>query len=213
MISINTIEHTPDPAQFLATLASLMTPDGQTMSCCPTTEFANDELLFFDHFWSISPAAMISFAARSGLRSVGHRGLAAPLAGFQLFRFARSASGGSQAAFAERRRMQSLISMPGKHWTLRSNAVGGGRRPAQAFGAGQMAALLRAYAPRTFAMFKRFCWIVRKRHGRSVPRSGMMGSRRWTAGQPLWPFILPHRTPSQRGSGAMAGSPLRFLPP
>ena len=50
VISINTIEHTPDPAKFLATLESLMAPGGTTIVICPTTEFPNDELLFFDHF-------------------------------------------------------------------------------------------------------------------------------------------------------------------
>lgn len=157
VISINTIEHTPDPAQFLATLASLMAPDGQAIVVCPTTEFANDELLFFDHFWSISPAAMISFAERSGLQLVGHRGLAAPLAGFQLFRFALSASAGAEAAFA------GVSSDPIAYlnaWkeldASLERQLTAADRPAQAFGAGQMAALLRAYAPRTFARLKRF---------------------------------------------------------
>jgi len=157
VISINTIEHTPDPAQFLATLASMMTPDGQMIVICPTTEFANDELLFFDHFWSISPAAMISFAARSGLRMVGRRGLAAPLAGFQLFRFAHSASGGSEAAVADLSAdaVPYLDAWKELDASLERQLVAAGH-PAQAFGAGQMAALLRAYAPRTFAMLKRF---------------------------------------------------------
>jgi len=157
VISINTIEHTPDPAQFLATLASLMAPDGQAIVVCPTTEFANDELLFFDHFWSISPAAMISFAERAGLSLVGHRGLAAPLAGFQLFRFSRSATAGSEAAFADVSPDAAVYLDAWKDLDAeleRQLAASG--RPAQAFGAGQMAALLRAYAPRTFSMLQRF---------------------------------------------------------
>src|ERR1700730_17081512 len=92
VISINTIEHTPDPAKFLSTLETLMAPGGLAIVICPTTEFANDELLFFDHFWSISPQAMTGFAASSGLQLIGHAGLASPLAGFQLFRFTRSTS-------------------------------------------------------------------------------------------------------------------------
>ncbi len=157
VISINTIEHTPDPAKFLATLASLMAPDGQAIVVCPTTEFANDELLFFDHFWSISPAAMISFAERSGLQLVGHRGLAAPLAGFQLFRFARPPSAGSEAAFGDvsSNAIAYLSAWKELDAELERQLAAAGR-PAQAFGAGQMAALLRAYAPRTFAMLKRF---------------------------------------------------------
>jgi SAM-dependent methyltransferase len=67
VISINTIEHTPDPAKFLTTLETLMAPGGAAIVICPTTEFANDELLFFDHFWSISGQAMAGFAANAGL--------------------------------------------------------------------------------------------------------------------------------------------------
>ena len=129
VISINTIERTPDPAQFLATLASLMAPDGQAIVVCPTTEFANDELLFFDHFWSISPAAMMSFAAGSGLQLVGHRGLAAPLAGFQLFwRSLRSASARTASGIcrcvAGRNRLSQCLERTGR---LARSAIGSGR--------------------------------------------------------------------------------------
>ncbi|NOJ47790.1 class I SAM-dependent methyltransferase [Bradyrhizobium sp. WSM 1744] len=157
VVSINTIEHTPDPAQFLATLETLMAPDGQVVVICPTTEFANDELLFFDHFWSISPAAMISFAARSGLQLISHKGLAAPLAGFQLFRFARSAFAGSEVAVIDVSpdAIAYLNAWKELDASLEQQLVAA-NMPVQAFGAGQMAALLRAYAPRTFAMFERF---------------------------------------------------------
>ncbi|MDB5551018.1 MAG: hypothetical protein JWL86_1002 [Rhizobium sp.] len=157
VVSINTIEHTPDPAQFLAILETLLAPDGIAIVICPTTEFANDELLFFDHFWSISPAAMISFAGKSGLQMIGHKGLPAPLAGFQLFRFARLASTGSEAAVGDVSpdAIAYLTAWQELDASL-ERQLATAARPVQAFGAGQMAALLRAYAPRTFAMFKRF---------------------------------------------------------
>jgi hypothetical protein len=100
---------------------------------------------------------MISFAKKSALQLVGHGGLAAPLAGFQLFRFARSASAGSEAAFAE---VSSDAIAYLNAWKALDASLerqlAAADRPVQAFGAGQMAALLRAYAPRTFAMVKRF---------------------------------------------------------
>ncbi|WP_197521068.1 class I SAM-dependent methyltransferase [Bradyrhizobium icense] len=157
VVSINTIEHTPDPAQFLATLETLMASDGQVIVICPTTEFANDELLFFDHFWSISPAAMISFAARSGLQLISHKELAAPLAGFQLFRFARSTFAGSEVAGIDV--SPDAIAYLNAWKELDASLeqqLAAAKLPVQAFGAGQMAALLRAYAPCTFAMFERF---------------------------------------------------------
>jgi SAM-dependent methyltransferase len=157
VISINTIEHTPDPADFLATLAMLMAPGGAAIVICPTTDFANDELLFFDHFWSISPQAMTSFAARAGLQLIGRMALASPLAGFQLFRFIRSTSA-TAAASAGKAPSEAIAYLTAwkeldaaLEWQLSEAG-----KPAQAFGAGQMAALLRAYAPRTFAMLQRF---------------------------------------------------------
>jgi SAM-dependent methyltransferase len=157
VVSINTIEHTPDPANFLATLNTLMAPDGHAIVICPTTEFPNDELLFFDHFWSISPAAMSRFAASAGLRLIGRTGLAGPLAAFQLFRFSRSEQAEAPAALAS--------TAPGAIGYLTAwkeldavleRQIVAAAKPAQAFGAGQMAALLRAYAPRSFGKLERF---------------------------------------------------------
>jgi SAM-dependent methyltransferase len=157
VISINTIEHTPDPAKFLATLETLMAPGGAAIVICPTTEFANDELLFFDHFWSISGQAMAGFAASAGLHLIDHAGLASPLAGFQLFRFARSASAKAVAGIekASADAIAYLTAWKELDASL-ERQLAEANKPAQAFGAGQMAALLRAYAPRSFAMLKRF---------------------------------------------------------
>jgi SAM-dependent methyltransferase len=157
VISINTIEHTPDPAKFLSTLETLMTPGGMAIVICPTTEFANDELLFFDHFWSISGRAMAGFAASAGLHLIGHAGLASPLAGFQLFRFMRSTSAEAAAGIenASADAIAYLTAWKELDASLEQLLLKADK-PAQAFGAGQMAALLRAYAPRTFAVLKRF---------------------------------------------------------
>ena len=157
VISINTIEHTPDPAKFLATLATLTAPEGIAIVICPTTEFASDELLFFDHFWSISPPAMAGFAAGSGLQMIGHAGLGNPLAGFQLFRFAHSTAAGtmSEVKNAPSDAVGYLAAWKELDASLERQLVTAGK-PAQAFGAGQMAALLRAYAPRSFATLQRF---------------------------------------------------------
>ena len=157
VISINTIEHTSDPAAFLSTLKTLMAPEGAAIVVCPTTEFANDELLFFDHFWSISPAAMAGFAASAGLRLISRAGLAAPLAGFQLFRFS-GAKSASVVSGIEQPSSDAIAYLAA--WkeldAFLERQIAEANKPAQAFGAGQMAALLRAYAPRTFARLKRF---------------------------------------------------------
>jgi len=156
VISINTIEHTSDPPAFLSTLKALMAPEGVAIVVCPTTEFANDELLFFDHFWSISPAAMAGFAASAGLRLISRAGLAAPLAGFQLFRFSGEKSASAIAGEQPSSDAIAYLTAWKELDVFLERQIAEVNKPAQAFGAGQMAALLRAYAPRTFARLKRF---------------------------------------------------------
>jgi SAM-dependent methyltransferase len=154
--SINTIEHTPDPAGFLSTLGTLVGPNGLAIVICPTAEYANNELLFFDHFWSISTTAMIAFSVGSGLQLIRREGLTGPLAGFQLFKFRRSET--ATTAIGTEKLSEDAISYLSAWKELdasleRQLAASG--KPAQVFGAGQMAALLRAYAPNTFARVKR----------------------------------------------------------
>ena len=156
VISINTIEHTSDPAAFLSTLKALMAPEGVAIVVCPTTEFANDELLFFDHFWSISPAAMAGFAASAGVRLVSRAGLAAPLAGFQLFRFSGEKAASTIVGVEQASDAIAYLTAWKELDALLERQIVEVNKPAQAFGAGQMAALLRAYAPRTFSRLKRF---------------------------------------------------------
>ena len=68
MVSVNTIEHTHDPAAFLAALSARLRPGGRAVIICPVARPANCELLFFDHLWTLSPAAFAAFAAAAGCR-------------------------------------------------------------------------------------------------------------------------------------------------
>ena len=154
--SINTIEHTPDPATFLSTLGALAGPDGLVIVICPTTEYANNELLFFDHFWSISTPAMIAFSAGSGLQLIHWEGLAGSLAGFQLFKFRHSGTATTRIGTEKLSddAISYLTAWKELDTSLERQLVASGK-PTQTFGAGQMAALLRAYAPKTFARVER----------------------------------------------------------
>jgi hypothetical protein len=99
---------------------------------------------------------MIAFSVGSGLQLIRREGLTGPLAGFQLFKFRRSET--ATTAIGTEKLSEDAISYLSAWKELdasleRQLAASG--KPAQVFGAGQMAALLRAYAPNTFARVKR----------------------------------------------------------
>lgn len=161
VVSINTIEHAASPVAFLSGLRGLLRPGGGLVVICPAAMPANNELLFHDHLWTIPPAAMARFAAAAGLRVRMHRFLEGALAGFQLFRLVPSDDAvqlmlddgfwdcgvaGDAAAYLDAWR-----ALDG--WLMRE--IEARPLPVQMFGAGQMAALLRAYAPGAWARVER----------------------------------------------------------
>lgn len=171
VVSINTIEHAADPVAFLETLRRLLRPtspsaSGNIVIVCPAATPANNELLFYDHLWTITPAAMACFTAKAGLHLQAHRPLSGPLAGFQLFVLAADAAAdrtgpnafkqdaatpGNGTAEDAAAYLQAWQNLDGCF----ADDIRRLGRPVQMFGAGQMAALLRAYAPRSWACVER----------------------------------------------------------
>lgn len=152
-VTVNVIEHTPDPAGFLADIAGRVRAGGTTIVICPDGTDANDELLFADHLFTFSVVAMRIAAASAGL-SIRADGLAPPSLGrFHWYVMAHDAKTAdhhplgcrSHAVIASR-------SAYFERWRdLDSQLIERlGPGPLHAFGAGQMAALLRAYAPRSW---------------------------------------------------------------
>lgn len=155
VVSINTIEHTPDPAGFLAAISERLRPDGRAVVICPSATPANCELLFFDHLWTLSPAAFTAFAAAAGLRVSKTLVLDGGLALFQGFILEKGDSVGERKpvsnpvdAIRYLKAWQELDAL----WCDQLDALGG---RVQIFGAGQMAAVIRAYAPRSWARAER----------------------------------------------------------
>jgi len=156
VVSINTIEHTSDPFEFLLALRRRVRSGGQIIVICPASEPANCELLFYDHLWTFSPEALTRIANRVDLSVRVHRLLEAPLTGFQMFVLGSDqpptaspqTEAKADAAVAYLRAWQSLDG-------VLSAALDNAGGKVQLFGAGQMAALLRAYAPRAFSRVSR----------------------------------------------------------
>jgi SAM-dependent methyltransferase len=155
IVAVNVIEHTLSPGAFLAGLQSRLSPTGMMLIVCPAAEPVNTELLFLDHLYSLTTSSLRS--AVSGTPLVARRhSLAPPLIGdFQMvtFDFAddRSEPSLRHESFSELvtkrnaylRAWDRLDDLLLDRSQLFPRLV--------AFGGGQTAALLRAYAPRTWS--------------------------------------------------------------
>lgn len=155
IIAVNVIEHTLAPATFLKALRSRLAPNGQIIIICPDTHPANLELLFFDHFYSLTAPALLvaSKAASLAIR----KQVSAPreIGNFQMVVLKADAArpvtpplNSPSDLHAERH--DYLARWARLDQTLLDRAAPCSRLVA--FGCGQTAALLRAYAPRTWSL-------------------------------------------------------------
>jgi SAM-dependent methyltransferase len=154
IVSVNTIEHVADPQGFLATVASRLTQRGTAIVICPAIAPSNDELLFFDHIWTFPPTALSRIATRVGLTLDRTSVLGGRLEGFSLYRLCKAGIAADVAP---------LTGTPARYlgaWSQLEDRLGPiiDRAGVQvdAFGAGQMAALVRTYAPVAFARCRVF---------------------------------------------------------
>jgi SAM-dependent methyltransferase len=156
IVAVNVMEHVANPGAFLATLQSRLAPNGNIVIVCPAAEPPNVELLFFDHLYSFTPSALRAASKPTSL--VARKQTSAPreIGDFQMLVFngADEASGGP---LQPDRPLQDLYARRQcylKRWRELDGTLLERSKPAArlvAFGAGQTAALLRAYAPRTWA--------------------------------------------------------------
>lgn len=68
--SINVVEHTPDPIQFLRAMAAIVKPGGTVLTICPTSDVISSESLYIDHLFSIRSDNLRAMYGRAGLRTV-----------------------------------------------------------------------------------------------------------------------------------------------
>lgn len=155
IVSVNVIEHVPDPVALLRALAARLAPEGKLFVVAPEAAPPNLELLFVDHLWSFTTDAFARIAAAAGLEVTASSAAPEGRGDFRLHAL-RAASGkalpmphanGESAARLARERAAYL-----RAWRDLDAVLLGriGPGPIDAFGGGQMAALLRAYAPRTW---------------------------------------------------------------
>ncbi len=153
VLSVNVIEHTPDPRAFLAALRRAVAPGGGAILVCPDGSLPWIELLMADHRWSFPPAALARLAIEAGFRVAARDPMPG---GFQalLLRpvlppgLPRSAPPPRGAIAATPRRAY-LAAWRALDATLLTRLDPG--RRLVAFGVGEAARLLRAFAPGTWS--------------------------------------------------------------
>jgi SAM-dependent methyltransferase len=154
IVAVNVIEHTSSPGKFLASLQARLSPVGRMLIVCPSAEEPNAELLFFDHLYSLTTNSLT--AAVAGTPLVARSQSLAPLAigDFQMVTFDATDRASELAlrneAFSDlwSRRDSYLKAWHDLDQLLLNRSQSFQRLVA--FGGGQTAALLRAYAPRTW---------------------------------------------------------------
>ncbi|MGB9365913.1 MAG: class I SAM-dependent methyltransferase [Xanthobacteraceae bacterium] len=154
VIAINVIEHAFSPHDFLSSLGARLVPDGRIVVVCPDAAIPNVELLFLDHVHSLMPRAIAT--AAEPLSLAGHHPAPPAIGDFQAFVFGLG-DDATQGTFLDFRALAE-----GRHRYLASWQELDERllsrlsnRRHVAFGAGQMAALIRAYAPGAWARLER----------------------------------------------------------
>ncbi len=152
--AVNVIEHLPSPSKFLVSLRSRLAPGGKIVIVCPAVNPPNVELLFYDHLFSFTAHALSSAVRTTSL--VAREGALAPpsIGDFQMVVFDTADQPSTlplqQHSFSDLwSERQSYL----ERWSNLDQALLNRSKTASrlvAFGGGQTAALLRAYAPRTW---------------------------------------------------------------
>jgi hypothetical protein len=157
IVAINVIEHTLDPGIFLTSLRSRLAPDGSILIVCPAAFPPNSEMLFFDHLYTLTLNTLDLAVVGSPL--VARKYLLAPasIGDFQMVTFEIDPASRALDSKRPHQSFQELWSRRQAYlnsWhNLDRNLLDRARSATRvvAFGGGQTAALLRAYAPETWA--------------------------------------------------------------
>lgn len=154
IVAINVIEHTLSPAVFLQALNARLAAHGRVVIVCPAAEPPNVELLFYDHLYSLTSSAMVAAAGMTPLAARRIASAPAAIGDFQMVLFDNAAQtapfslgerGFVELTTARRSYLEGWINLDAALLTR----LGSGERFV-AFGGGQTASLLRAYAPLTW---------------------------------------------------------------
>lgn len=163
IFAINVIEHARDPLRFLRAIAARLQANGRCIVVCPAASPPNLELMFVDHITTFSRSALEHCASAAGLSVVAQPIPDPSIGDFQVAVLASDERGvvgrhssldpglNGQMLLQERlkvldqwRRLDAeLCALMSRHERI------------AAFGAGEAAALVRAYAPTAWSRLER----------------------------------------------------------
>ena len=151
VLSVNVIEHAFDPGEFFEDAMAAMRPNGLQVLICPGAEPVNDELVFADHLTTFTERAIGRLAARVGLAVRSVVRAPAPLGAFVAYVLSRSGPTSVVEPISADGHVARAVYLEG--WRALDDVLCA-RLPeggCVAFGAGQAAAAVRAYAPSAWA--------------------------------------------------------------
>ena len=151
VVTINVIEHTPDPIRFLHDAYRRVSPDGALIVVCPDGGEPGFELLFVDHLFSFARPHLESLVRRAGMTIAASASAPPSLGPFQMV-VGRRAVTSEPAPVNVRvdgvRRERYL-----QRWReMDARLAARLRPPVVCFGASEAAGLLRAYAPQSWRL-------------------------------------------------------------
>ncbi len=161
VVSVNVIEHVSDPVKFLLGVSQLVGREGVGFIVCPDGDRPNIDLLFADHLYSLTAAAFSHFARYA--RLCVHAVVEAP-AEIGMFVLHILEPLTEKTAFVCDSDNASSLVLHGarvrliEQWRQLDRKLAARLDSAievTAFGVGEAAAMLRAYAPLTWSMVKR----------------------------------------------------------
>ncbi len=155
-ISVNVLEHVPGPMDFLRSMCNAVATEGRVVVVCPDGDLPNYELLFYDHLYSFGRHALEALCARAGLVALRTEKAPAALGPFHLVvaRPARDWETPQPAIDPEGSRVAAAKDAYLTVWSRLEDALServGGATRIVVFGNGDVAALLRLYAPAVWA--------------------------------------------------------------
>jgi|GEM_PF-5547014 len=161
--SVNSIEHSSNPLEFLKSMRQLCHDESHVVLICPSAFPTNDEILFFDHLWTFSKRAFALLALKAGFDLTSIHDLTSTAGDFTKFHLRLN------RAIPQKLREDLAFNLPQHQlkschkfldeWKLLDSRLlqllSKKAAKIQIFGAGQMAALIRTYAPQSWKLVKR----------------------------------------------------------
>jgi SAM-dependent methyltransferase len=152
ILAINVLEHVGKPAELLAMALNRLTPNGRIVVVCPNADVPNVELLFLDHLFSYTATGLRMLAQSAGLVTVCEETAPPRMGQFRMYVLRSEEAGARVIPSITYTELIKTRSAYAHKWATLDLTLGDRLRGDKivAFGAGEMAALLRAFTPKTW---------------------------------------------------------------